>query len=197
MKNIWKSILLSAVVLTAGFAISCAPEEIGDDKKAVITINPTSLAATVDDGATATITITTNGTWTANLEDSVEDNVTIEPAAGSGNSTVVVNIPPHAARTLNITFNTQKPRVIEGFAFISKAKATLKVYQNEGGVDENNYIYYEDCGASVEKGSDGYWPSTANFTGWTRSGEGQSGVEYGGSNSSVRNSGSKYDPVDA
>ena len=197
MKNIWKSILLSAVVLTAGFAISCAPEEIGDDKKAVITINPTSLAATVDDGATATITITTNGTWTANLEDSVEDNVTIEPAAGSGNSTVVVNIPPHAARTLNITFNTQKPRVIEGFAFISKAKATLKVFQNEGGVDENNYIYYEDCGASVEKGSDNYWPSTANFTGWTRSGEGQSGIEYGGSNSSVRNSGSKYDPVDA
>ena len=197
MKNIWKSILLSAVMLTAGFAISCAPEEIGDDKKAVITINPTSLAANVAEGATTTITITTNGTWSANLDNSIEDNVTIEPAAGYGNSTVTVTIPPHATRTFDITFNTEKPRVIEGFAFISKAKAILKVYQNEGGVDENNYIYYEDCGASVEKGSDGYWPSTANFTGWSRKGEGQSGVKYGGSSSSVRNSGSNYSPVDA
>ncbi len=197
MKNIWKSILLSAVVLTAGFAISCAPEEIGDDKKAVITINPTSLAATVADGVTATLTITTNGTWTANLDNSIEDNVTIEPAAGSGNATVTVTIPPHAARIFDITFNTEKPRVIEGFAFISKAKASLKVYQNEGGVDENNYLYYEDCGKSVEKGSDGYWPYTSDYANWSREGEGQSDVQYGGSSSSVRNSGSKYDPVDA
>lgn len=199
MKNFWKSILFLAIVLTLGVAVSCTSNEAdGDDKKAVITINPSSVAATVADGVTTEIAISTNGTWTASIADTVEDNVTVEPAAGSGDARVVVTVPPHAARTFNITFNTVKPRIIEGWSFPSKAKAELTIYQNDGGVDESNYIYYENCGTSVEKVQSGEysnWPNTADFTGWTRQGEGQSEVEYGGSSSSIRNSGPNYDPT--
>ncbi|MBQ7856076.1 MAG: hypothetical protein IJ348_03030 [Alistipes sp.] len=196
MKNIWKSLLFSSALLLAGLNSACTSEKSADDyEKAVITVEPGSFAATVTDGATEQITITTNGIWSASIADSVDDNVTVEPAAGQGNAVVTVTVPPHAARTFTISFKTERPCVIEGFSFTSKGKADLTIYQNDGGVDESNYIYYEDCGTSVKKGSDGYWPYTADFTGWSRNGDGQSGVTYGGSSSSIRNSGPSYDPT--
>lgn len=167
-----------------------------DEALCAITVNPTSFATDLE-GGEQVIAVTSNGTWTVSCD---QTDVTIEPLTGSGNGSVTVTVPAAAAREFKVVFNAQKQTSIPalGTSTTTTEKAEVTVSQNAGGVDQNNYLYYEKCGDDVEKvttssGTD--WPDIDQFTGWTPEGTAAANVTYSGNNASVRDSGANYIPT--
>ena len=178
------------------FGVGCTPETnetAGDEAMAELTVTPTSFATDLE-GGEQVITVTSNATWTVSCD---QADVTIEPLTGTGNGTVTVTVPAAAAREFKIVFDAQKKTTIPalGTSTTTTAKAEVSVSQNAGGVNLDDYLFYEDCGEDVEKNSEGYWPYVDAFEGWNPQGDAAVGVKYTGTQASVRASGNAYQPT--
>ncbi|MBE6175014.1 MAG: hypothetical protein E7147_05675 [Rikenellaceae bacterium] len=177
------------------FAVGCTPDGgvEANGEKATISVTPTSFALALE-GGEQTITVTSNADWTVSCL--AASDVTFEPAAGSGDGSVVVTVPASETdRNFVITFSAQKPQIVDGMEFPSNAKAEVAVSQNAGGQDMTNFLYYEKCGTNVEKDEKGYWPYVDKFTGWTPEGDAAANVVYSGKSASVRDSKAPYEPT--
>ena len=178
------------------FGVGCTPNEEGkggDEAMAEITVNPSSFATDLE-GGEQVITVTSNATWTVLCD---QADVTIEPLTGNGNGTVTVTVPAASAREFKVVFNAQKQTLIPalGTSTTTTAKAEVAVSQNAGGVNLDDYLFYEDCGEDVEKNAEGYWPYVDAFEGWNPQGDAATGVTYKGTQASVRASGNAYQPT--
>ncbi len=178
------------------FGVGCTPNEEGkggDEAMAEITVSPTSFATDLE-GGEQVITVTSNATWAVSCD---QADVTIEPLTGNGNGSVTITVPAAAAREFKVVFDAQKQTSIPalGTSTTTTAKAEVTVSQNNGGVNLNDYLFYENCGEDVEKDSKGYWPYVDKFEGWNPQGDAATGVAYKGSNASVRASGNAYQPT--
>lgn len=195
MKNIFKSLLLSAAVLVAGTTVSCTDDnENGGQFQGTPTIEvaPSSVTIGLEGGDTEAIDVVTPASWTVTCD---ADDVVASPAAGNGNAQVVFTVGESAApRVIKVTF------VATGYmsGFPITKKATLTISQGELP-NADAFLYKDNCGSAVSK-VNGYWPYVDKYEGWApQGGEGldQSGVTYTGSNASVRNSGKAWAPVGA
>ena len=178
------------------FGVGCTPdggETVGDESMAEITVSPTSFATTLE-GGEQVITVTSNATWTVSCE---QADVVVEPLTGNGNGQVTITVPAAAAREFKVVFDAQKQTLIPalGTSTTTTAKAEVTVSQNDGGVNLDDYLFYENCGEDVEKNSQGYWPYVDQFEGWNPQGDAAAEVAYTGSNASVRASGNAYQPT--
>ncbi len=182
------------------FGVGCTPEgkeSAADEAMAEITVSPTSFATTLE-GGEQVITVTSNATWTVSCD---QADVTVEPLTGNGNAQVTVTVPAASAREFKIVFDAQKQTSIPalGTSTTTTAKAEVTVSQNDGGVNLDDYLYYEKVGDDVEKittssGSTA-WPYIDQFTGWTPEGDAAAAVTYNGQSASVRHSGNAYQPT--
>ena len=178
------------------FGVGCTPEggeTAGDEAMAELTVSPTSFATPLE-GGEQVITVTSNAAWTVSCD---QTDVTIEPLMGTGNGTVTVTVPAAAQREFKVVFDAQKQTTIPalGTSTTTTAKAEVSVSQNAGGVNLDDYLFYEDCGEDVEKNSEGYWPYVDAFEGWNPQGDAATGVAYKGTQASVRASGNAYQPT--
>ena len=177
------------------FAVGCTPDNNGGDangEKAVISVTPTSFAVD-SEGGEQTITVTSNAAWTVS---STASDVTFEPAAGSGDGSVVVTVPASASdREFTITFSAEKQQIVEGMVFPSNAKAVVAVSQNAGGQNMTEFLYYEKVGEGNVDKIDGEWPYIDQWTGWLPEGPAAANVTYSGKKASVRASGGNYQPT--
>ena len=165
----------------------------GDAELAEISVSPKSFATDLE-GGTQVITVTSNATWTVSCD---QADVTVDPLIGNGNGQVTITVPAATAREFKIVFDAQKPTTIPalGTTTTTTAKAEVTVSQNATGVDQSNFLYYENCGEDVEKNAEGYWPYVDKFEGWNPQGDAAANVAYKGSNASVRASGNAYQPT--
>ena len=178
------------------FGVGCTPEggkTEGDEAMAEIAVNPSSFATTLE-GGEQVIAVTSNASWTVSCD---QADVTVEPLTGVGSGSVTITVPAAAAREFKVVFDAQKQTLIPalGTSTTTTAKAEVAVSQNAGGVNLDDYLFYEDCGEDVEKNSEGYWPYVDAFEGWNPQGEASTGVAYKGNNASVRASGNAYQPT--
>lgn len=180
-------------------AFGCTPEngEEGSASEAEITVTPASIATTLE-GSVETLTVTSNAKWVATCDQS---DVVISTVVGNGNATVTLTIPAATtARTFDVKFLATKQIEVAGIPVPSNDEAIVTVSQNATGVDMNDYLYYEDCGADVEKitldnGSTA-WPYIDQFSAWNPKGSAATNVTYAGQSASVRDSGVNYDPTE-
>ena len=178
------------------FGVGCTPdggETAGDEAMAEITVSPTSFATDLE-GGEQVITVTSNATWTVSCD---QADVTVEPLTGNGNGQVTITVPAAAQREFKVVFDAQKKTTIPalGTSTTTTAKAEVTVSQNAGGVNLDDYLFYEDCGENVEKNSQGKWPFVDEFDGWNPQGDAAVGVTYKGTQASVRASGNAYQPT--
>ena len=178
------------------FGVGCTPDQNddpADTDMAEIVVSPTSFATDLE-GGEQVIAVTSNATWTVSCD---QADVTVEPLTGSGNGTVTITVPAAAQREFKVVFSAQKQTTIPalGTSTTTTAKAEVAVSQNAGGVNLDDYLFYEDCGEDVEKNENGYWPYVDAFEGWNPQGEAAANVSYGGNNASVRASGNAYQPT--
>ncbi len=198
MKNIFRSILLSVVALTAGFAVSCTePETSGDHYEGTptISVTPASVTVPLAGGTTEEITVTTPAEWVITID---ADDVVASTTSGFGDAKVTFDVPAaDAMRTIKVTFTATG--YVSGFPITKKASISISQSDTEIPSVDGDFVYYENGGEAVSK-VDGYWPYVDAYTGWNPTGgEGfdQSGVTYTGKNASVRNSGKTWAPVGA
>lgn len=118
-------------------AVGCTPDEDAEGGvDANITVSPNVITSTLADGATVTLSVTSNADWTVTC---TEADVVLTPTSGAGNGSVTVSIPasttenPIEARNFSINFKAAKQKVYEGIEVPSYAYATVSVYQNENG----------------------------------------------------------------
>ena len=178
------------------FGVGCTPEgneTVGDESMAEITVSPTSFATDLE-GGEQVIAVTSNATWTVSCD---QADVTVEPLTGNGNGQVTITVPAASAREFKVVFNAQKQTSIPalGTSTTTTAKAEVTVSQNDGGVNLDDYLFYETCGDDVEKNAEGYWPYVDAFEGWNPQGDAAANVAYKGHNASVRASGNAYQPT--
>ena len=178
------------------FGVGCTPNEEGkggDEAMAEITVSPTSFATDLE-GGEQVITVTSNATWAVSCD---QADVTIEPLTGNGNGSVTITVPAASAREFKVVFDAQKQTTIPalGTSTTTTAKAEVTISQNAGGVNLDDYLFYENCGEDVEKDSNGYWPYVYDFEGWNPQGDAATGVAYKGTQASVRASGNAYQPT--
>lgn len=172
------------LVMTAGFW-SCNDEDV-DGEGPLVTPTPAALTFEAV-GGTQDVTIASNREWTVKVSE--PGFVTVSPESGNGNGKITVTVLPNdkAQRSAKLTITA------------STVSATVDIVQKAGdgsGEVSTDAIYKETCGEKVEK-VDNNWPYTTAYTGWKKEGNlDQSGVTYGGSSSSVRNSGGAYEPAD-
>ena len=105
MKKLFKSLLMSALVLTAGAFVACTDNG-GDDNGKFEGMPEISAVADVDgvtlEGGVVTVTVTSNAPWTA-VADAAD--VTLSKTKGNGDATVTVTVPAStAAREIKVTF---------------------------------------------------------------------------------------------
>ena len=198
MKNLFRSILLSVVALTAGFAVSCTePETSGDHYEGTptISVTPASVTVPLAGGTTEEITVTTPAEWVITID---ADDVVASTTSGFGDAKVTFDVPAaDAMRTIKVTFTATG--YVSGFPITKKASMSISQSDSEIPSVDGDFVYYENGGEAVSK-VDGYWPYVDAYTGWNpQGGEGfdQSGVTYTGKNASVRNSGKTWAPVGA
>ncbi|MBQ6869670.1 MAG: BACON domain-containing protein, partial [Alistipes sp.] len=198
MKNIFRSILLSAVALTAGFAVSCtdpAPENGHYEGTPTISVSPASVTVPLAGGTTEAITVITPAEWTLTID---AEDVVASTTAGNGDGVVTFEVPAvEAMRTIKVTFTATG--YVSGFPITKKASVSISQTDTEVPSVDGPFVYYDNCGEAVSK-VDGYWPYVDAYAGWNPTGgEGfdQSGVTYTGKNASVRNSGKTWAPVGA
>lgn len=172
------------LVMTAGFW-SCNDEDV-DGEGPLVTPAPAALTFEAV-GGTQDVTIASNREWTVKVSE--PGFVTVSPESGNGNGKITVTVLPNdkAQRSAKLTITA------------STVSATVDIVQKAGdgsGEVSTDAMYKETCGEKVEK-VDNNWPYTTAYTGWKKEGNlDQSGVTYGGSSSSVRNSGVAYEPAD-
>ena len=118
-------------------AVGCTPDEdAAGGVDANISVSPNVITSTLADGATVTLSVTSNADWTVTC---TEADVVLTPTSGAGNGSVTVSIPasttenPIEARNFSINFKAAKQKVYEGIEIPSYAYATVSVYQNENG----------------------------------------------------------------
>ena len=195
MKNIFRSLLFSAITLIAGFAVSCTNDEEIKRYEGIppISVSPASITIPLAGGQTEAVTITTPAEWVLSIDN---PDVLASVYSGYGNAVVQFEVPEaKSMRTIKATVTAT------GYMFgypITK-KASIAISQSDSDIPsvDGAFVYYEDGGESVSK-VDGYWPYVDKYEGWNpQGGEGfdQSGVTYTGKNASVRNSGKTWAPV--
>ena len=131
MKNLFKTLLLSAVVLTAGTLVSCKNDDPNEGRYEgipTISVSPTDLAVTLTGGTTEAVTITTEAEWTISIPSDASD-ITASKTSGFGNGSVTFTVPAHAERNVTVTvtatgYYNNTP--------LTKT-ATINIAQNEGG----------------------------------------------------------------
>ena len=169
----------------------------GDEAIAEITVSPTSFATDLE-GGEQVVAVTSNGTWTVSCD---QTDVTIAPQTGSGNGSVTITVPAANKRNFEVVFAAQKQTYVPavGTSTTTTSKAVVSVSQNDGGVNLDDYLYYEKCGDEVNKtyGPNGdQFPYVDQFEGWSKEGEAAANVVYSGRGASVRYAGSaNYGPV--
>ena len=196
MKNIFRSLLLSVAVLSAGFAVSCTePEPEHFNGTPTIEVAPAELTMPLAGGTTEAVAITTPAEWSIEITGATD--VTASTTEGFGNAAVTFEVPAVTSmRTIKAIVTATG--YISGYPITKKAEITIVQSDNVLG----SKIYYENCGDTIGSKSSfgGKWPYVDAYTGWNpQGGEGfdQSGVTYTGKNASVRNSGKEWTPVDA
>ena len=105
MKKIFKSLLMSALVLTAGAFVACEDPNAGNNEKfegmPEISAVAEATGVTLDGGVVA-ITVTSNAPWTAVVTPA---DVTLSKKSGNGDATVNVTVPASTvAREIKVTF---------------------------------------------------------------------------------------------
>ena len=198
MKNFFRLVLLSAVALTAGFAVSCTEPNPGDDHyqgTPTISVTPASVTVPLAGGTTEAVTVTTPAEWVLSID---TEGVEASTTSGFGDATVTFEVPAaDAMRTIKVTFTATG--YVSGFPITKKASISISQTDTEVPSVDGPFVYSDNCGSAVSK-VDGYWPYVDAYTGWAPTGgEGydQSGVTYTGKNASVRNSGKTWAPVGA
>ena len=198
MKNTFRSVLLSAVVLIAGFAASCTdPEPNGGHYEGTptISVTPASVTVPLAGGTTEAVTVTTPAEWTLTID---TEGVVASATSGNGDGVVTFDVPAaDAMRTIKVTFTATG--YVSGFPITKKASISISQSDTEIPSVDGAFVYSDNCGSAVSK-VDGYWPYVDKYEGWAPTGgEGfdQSGVTYTGKNASVRNSGKTWAPVGA
>ena len=103
MKNLWKSLLFSAVMLTAGVLASCEPTpEEGYQGTPPIEVAPASLSVDLAGGTTEEVTVTTPAEWTLQID---TEGVTASQESGKGDAVVTFTVPEATSmRTIKVTF---------------------------------------------------------------------------------------------
>lgn len=94
--NLWKSLMLSAALLTAGAMTSCEKDDNGGDFEAKVSTNLESQSVTVVAGETLEFVVTSNTTWTATVEDADGILVLSKDSGKSGNTSVTATISAEA-----------------------------------------------------------------------------------------------------
>ena len=198
MKNTFRSVLLSAVVLIAGFAASCTdPEPNGGHYEGTptISVTPASVTVPLAGGTTEAVTVTTPAEWTLTID---TEGVVASATSGNGDGVVTFDVPAaDAMRTIKVTFTATG--YVSGFPITKKASISISQSDTEIPSVDGAFVYSDNCGSAVSK-VDGYWPSVDKYEGWAPTGgEGfdQSGVTYTGKNASVRDSKKEWAPVGA
>lgn len=104
MKKMFKSLLMSALVLTAGAFVACSDkgeEETKFEGMPEISVEANATGVTLE-GGVVTIDVTSNAPWTAEVDAA---DVTLSKKSGNGNAKVNVTIPAAtAARDIKVTF---------------------------------------------------------------------------------------------
>ncbi len=105
MKKIFKSLLMSALVLTAGAFVACTEKE-GDDNEKFEGMPEITATADVTgvtlEGGVVTVTVTSNAPWSATVD---TEGVSLSKNKGNGDATVNVTVPAStAAREIKVTF---------------------------------------------------------------------------------------------
>ena len=201
MKNFFRLVLLSAVALTAGFAVSCTdPDPQGGHYEGTptISVTPASVTVPLAGGTTEAITVTTPAEWVLTID---TEGVEASATSGNGDATVTFDVPAaDAMRTIKVTFTATG--YVSGFPITKKTSISISQTDIKVPSIGGPFVYYDNCGDTIgnKDSFGGSWPLVSAYTGWAPTGgEGfdQSGVTYTGKNASVRNSGKTWAPVGA
>lgn len=188
--NLFKLLFVTLFAFAATAFTGCSDDNDELTSAPVLVATPTSLSFG-EEGGTRQIAIEANCAWTVNAS-TLEGWADVTPLSGEGSGTLTVTTyESTAAHQGVITFSL----IHEYYGKWGKAETSIAVKQTvDGGVDPiGDALYEENCGSTTFKKGDG-WPLTSAYDGWQRGGTlDQSGVVYGGTNSSVRCSGSDYD----
>lgn len=188
--NLFKLLFVTLFAFAATAFTGCSDDNDELTSAPVLVATPTSLSFG-EEGGTRQIAIEANCAWTVNAS-TLEGWADVTPLSGEGSGTLTVTTyESTAAHQGVITFSL----IHEYYGKWGKAETSIAVKQTVGGgVDPvGDALYEENCGSTTFKKGDG-WPLTSAYDGWQRGGTlDQSGVVYGGSNSSVRCSGTDYD----
>ena len=130
MKKMFKSLLMSALVLTAGAFVACEDPQ-GDENKKFEGMPEMEAVANADgvtlEGGVVEVTITSNAPWTAEVD---AEDVTLSKTSGNGDAVVNVTVPAAtAAREINVTFTAVG--YMEGIELTATSKVSL--FQNSAG----------------------------------------------------------------
>lgn len=147
MKKIFKSLLMSALVLTAGAFVAC--EGMGDDENSVFEGMP-EMAVEADaagvtlEGGVVTLSVTSNAPWTAEANAA---DVVLSKTSGEGNAVVTVTIPAAtAARDIKVSFVAKG--YMAGIELTASADATIT--QNASGAPMISSVTPETVGSGAE-----------------------------------------------
>lgn len=198
MKNIFRSLLYSAMVLVAGFAASCTENEEGTGGYQgipTIKVTPASLNVALAGGTTEQVVVETPAEWTLDID---TEGVIASAFSGNGDAVITFEVPAaEAMRTIKAVFTATG--YVSGYPITKKASVSISQSDTDIPVVGGAFVYYENGGEAVSK-VDGYWPYVDKYTGWSPQGGedfDQSGVTYTGKNASVRNSGDHWAPKGA
>ena len=159
-------------------------EDFGDPS---INVNPAELSFG-QEGSSNTVALVATRDWTATVEPSDADWITVEPSSGDASTdaqTVTVTVLENtgANRTATVTFAANNGTV----------SAPLEVTQTgPGGTAEDTYVFANDfdkAEATKTYGNEGTsWPYLDQFDGWqNQTGTGAGSVTYSYDGTSVRN----------
>lgn len=188
--NLFKLLFVTLFAFAATAFTGCSDDNDELTSAPVLVATPTSLSFG-EEGGTRQIAIEANCAWTVNAS-TLEGWADVTPLSGEGSGTLTVTTyESTAAHQGVITFSL----IHEYYGKWGKAETSIAVKQTVGNTPDpvGDALYEENCGSTTFKKGDG-WPLTSAYDGWQRGGTlDQSGVVYGGSNSSVRCSGTDYD----
>ena len=146
MKEIFKSLLMSALVLTAGAFVACENNE-GDENKVFegmpeIAVEADATGVTFE-GGVVTVTVTSNAPWTAEVD---AEDVVLSKESGNGDAVVTVTIPAATvARDIKVSFTAKG--VMAGIELTATAEASL--IQNATGAPTISSVTPETVGAGA------------------------------------------------
>ena len=146
MKKMFKSLLMSALVLATGAFVACEPQP---EEQTKFEGQPEiSAVADVDgltlEGGVVTVTVTSNAPWTAEVN---AEDVTLSKTSGNGDATVTVTVPAAtAARDLKVTFTA----VGYMMGIELTATAEVSIVQNATGKLSISGLTPETVGDGVE-----------------------------------------------